>query len=266
MGPRRRDANLGWGERGVAPSANASHIRDGRGQTGPFRAPCADVALSFRRLNVLIVDDHRMFTELLVQVLGGHRDIVVSGVAHTAAEALESARADPPDVVVIDYRLPDGDGATLAAALRREHRDAHLVKLTGLQDEATIREAVAAGCSGFVTKDRAVDELLESVRTVHAGGASISPALLKRLLPSLQQDNAEGTTSLTSRELEVLQLLIEGLSNRTIAERLFISNHTVRNHVQRILTKRGAHSKLEAVAVATRIGLVRPSERPESRE
>jgi DNA-binding NarL/FixJ family response regulator len=208
-------------------------------------------------LNVLLVDDHRMFTELLVQVLGGHRDIVVSGVAHTAAEALASVRADPPDVVVIDYRLPDSDGATLAAQLHREHPVAHLVMLTGLQDEATIRKAVAAGCSGFVTKDRALDELVESVRTVHAGGASISPALLTRLLPSLRADSRHGTTSLTSRELEVLQLLVEGLSNQTIAERLFISHHTVRNHVQRILTKLGAHSKLEAVAVATRIGLVR---------
>src|SRR5205807_730655 len=84
---------------------------------------------------------------------------------------LKSARADPPDVVVIDYRLPDSDGATLAAELRREHPVAHLVMLTGLQDEATIREAVAAGCSGFVTKDRAVDELVESVRTVQAGGS-----------------------------------------------------------------------------------------------
>src|SRR6266508_4778447 len=195
MGPRRRDANLGWGERGVAPSANASHIRDGRGQTGPFRAPCADVALSFRRVKVLLVDDHRMFTELLVQVLGGHRDIVVSGVAPTAAEALAAARDDPPDVVVLDYRLPDRNGAELAAELHREHPSVHLVMLTGFQDDATLREAVDAGCSGFVTKDRATDELVQSVRSVHAGGAAISPALLARLLPGMREGAADGTTS-----------------------------------------------------------------------
>jgi DNA-binding NarL/FixJ family response regulator len=211
-------------------------------------------------VKVLLVDDHRMFTELLVQLLGGHQDIVISGVARTAAEALIVAREDPPDVAVVDYRLPDSNGATLALALRREHPQTHLVMLTGFQDEATIREAVAAGCSGFVSKDRAVDELLVSLRTVHAGGASISPDILTRLLPSLRKDTGHGPTNLTPRELEVLQLLVDGSSNRVIAAQLFISNHTVRNHVQRILTKLGVHSKLEAVAAATRIGLVRPAE------
>jgi len=211
-------------------------------------------------VKVLLVDDHRMFTELLVQVLGGHRDIVVSGVAPTAAEALAAARDDPPDVVVLDYRLPDRNGAELAAELHREHPSVHLVMLTGFQDDATLREAVDAGCSGFVTKDRATDELVQSVRSVHAGGAAISPALLARLLPGMREGAADGTTSLTARELEVLQLLADGVSNQSIAERLFISNHTVRNHVQRVLTKLGVHSKLEAVAAATRIGLVRPAE------
>ena len=209
---------------------------------------------------MLLVDDHRMFTELLAQQLRGHRDIVVTSVAHTVAEALSEAREDPPDVAVLDYRLPDGDGATLAAELHRNHPALRMVMLTGYQDEATLRQAVEAGCCGFVAKDSAIDELVDSVRSAHAGNAPISPSLLARLLPSLAHDGKHVRASLTRRELEVVQLLAGGASNQAIAERLFISLHTVRNHVQRIITKLGVHSKLEAVAVATRVGFVRPQE------
>ena len=208
-------------------------------------------------MRTLLVDDHRMFTELLVRLLREHDDIVVCGVEQTVAGALAATRREHPDVVVLDYQLPDGSGADCAAQLHQEHPGLHLVILTGFTDEATVRACVQAGCSGFVTKDHAVDELVEALRTVHAGGAAISPALLAGLLPSLHKHSGKGTTSLTSRELEVVQLLADGLSNQAIAERLFISHNTVRNHVQRIITKLGAHSKLEAVALATRIGLVR---------
>jgi two-component system response regulator DevR len=209
---------------------------------------------------VLLVDDHRMFTELLTQQLAEYRDIHVTGVAHTATKAISAARDDPPDVALLDFRLPDGDGAALAAELRRDHPGLRIVMLSGYQDEATLRQAVEAGCSGFVSKDSSIDDLVDSVRTVYAGNASISPALLARLLPSLCHEGDRVRASLTPRELEVMQLLAEGASNQAIAERLFISLHTVRNHVQRIITKLGVHSKLEAVAVATRVGFVRPPE------
>jgi DNA-binding NarL/FixJ family response regulator len=211
-------------------------------------------------LKLLLVDDQRMFTELLTQQLDEYCDIEVTGVAHTATEALAVARDDPPDVAVLDYRLPDGDGAALAAELRRVHPGLRMVMLSGYQDEATLRHAVEAGCCGFISKDSAVDELVDSVRAAHAGNAPISPSLLARLLPSLCQDSEHGRGSLTPRELEVVQLLADGASNQAIAEQLFISRHTVRNHVQRIITKLGVHSKLEAVAVATRFGFVRPPE------
>jgi DNA-binding NarL/FixJ family response regulator len=217
--------------------------------------PCA---VRSRLVRVLLVDDHRMFTELLVQLLREHDDIDVCGIAPSVAEGLEVARRERPDLVLLDYQLPDGSGAQLAARLREDRPELRMVMLTGFQDEATVREAVEAGCSGFVTKDRAVEELVEAVRVVASGGAAISPVLLGRLLPSLQGAPATGTTALTARELDVLQLLAEGTANDDIGERLFISRNTVRNHVQRIITKLGAHSKLEAVATATRIGLVRP--------
>jgi len=201
-----------------------------------------------------------MFTELLAQQLREYGDIEVTGVAHTAAEALSTARDDPPDVAVLDYRLPDGDGATLAAELHLDHPRLRMVMLSGYQDEATLRHAVEAGCCGFISKDSAIDELVTSLRTAHAGNAPISPSLLARLLPSLYQDSGHIRGSLTPRELQVMQLLAEGASNQAIADRLFISLHTVRNHVQRIIAKLGVHSKLEAVAGATRIGFVRAPE------
>jgi two-component system response regulator DevR len=212
-------------------------------------------------LKVLLVDDHRMFTDLLTQQLREYRDIDVTAVAHTATEARSAARDDPPDVAVLDYRLPDGDGATLAGELHRDHPRLRMVMLTGYTDEATLRQAVDAGCCGFISKDAAIDELVAGVRTAYAGNAPISPALLARLLPGLCKDSKQVRGSLTPRELQVMQLIAEGVSNQAIAERLFISSHTVRNHVQRIITKLGVHSKLEAVAVATRLGFVRPPER-----
>ena len=199
-----------------------------------------------------------MFTELLVQLLREHDDIEVCGVATTANEGFELSQRERPDVVVLDYQLPDDSGAVLAKRLRADRPDIGLVMLTGFEDEATMRESIAAGCSGFVTKDRAVDELVDAVRVVATGGAAISPALLSRLLPTFQAPG-DGPTSLTARELEVLQLLADGVSNVDIAAQLFISRNTVRNHVQRVIVKLGVHSKLEAVAVASRVGLVSPA-------
>jgi DNA-binding NarL/FixJ family response regulator len=147
----------------------------------------------------------------------------------------------------------------VAAVLRRDHPGLRMVMLSGYQDEATLRRAVEAGCCGFVSKDSAIDELVNCVRSAHVGNAPISPSLLARLLPGLCHDGEHVRASVTRRELEVVQLLAEGASNQAIAERLFISLHTVRNHVQRII-KLGVHSKLEAVAVATRVGFVRPPE------
>ena len=209
-------------------------------------------------LKVLLVDYHLKFTELLTQQLSEHRDIEVTGVAHTASDALARARDDPPDVAVLDYRLPDGDGAALARQLRRDYPGLRMVMLTGYQGEATLRSAVESGCCGFFTKDWAVDELVAGVRTAHAGGALISPDLLSRLLPDFEKDSRLITAKLTAREQQIMQLVANGAPNRAIAERLDISLHTVRNHVQRIITKLGAHSKLEAVAVATRLGFLPP--------
>ena len=203
---------------------------------------------------MLIVDDHRMFAELLAKVLSATDDMAVTGIASDGDAALAEARAEPPDVVVLDYRLPGDDGVAVAQRLRDVVPDAGLVMLTGLGDDAVLRGALVAGCAGFVTKDRALAELVDAVRAVRAGRGAIDPAANARLASA--PDPKQGMTGVTQRELEVLGLLADGLVTREIADRLFISVNTARNHVQRLIAKLGAHSRLEAVAIARRTGLL----------
>jgi DNA-binding NarL/FixJ family response regulator len=203
---------------------------------------------------VLIVDDHRMFAEMLVDVLRRHDDMTVTGIAANGDDAIEAMRADPADVVVLDYRLPGDDGVSVARRLRDLFPEVGLLMLSGFDDDAVLRSALLAGCTGFVTKDRALAELVDAVRAVRAGRGAVDPAATARLAgPS---DGSRHSTSLTQREREVLVLLADGLSTREISERLYISLNTARNHVQRLIAKLGAHSRLEAVAVARRNGLL----------
>lgn len=208
-------------------------------------------------IKVLVVDDHGMVAETLVRALNAEDGMVVVGVAANATEALDAARRHLPDVVVMDFYLSGGiNGAEATRLLRSERPEMNVVMLTGASDESIMLEAIEAGCCGFVTKGNAVNELVGAVNAAYAGESVISPAMLVRLLPKIRS-RPQGTASkLTHREMEVLGLLAEGHANTIIAERLFVSLHTVRNHVQNIITKLGAHSKLEAVALAAREGLV----------
>jgi DNA-binding NarL/FixJ family response regulator len=131
-----------------------------------------------------------------------------------------------------------------------------VVMLTGAEDDRVLLGAIDAGCSGFLTKDRAASEVARAVRAAASGEALISPAQLARLLPRLSSKRTEVGTDLTRRELELLIHLARGSSNKTIAAELHLSLNTVRNYVQSVLTKLGAHSKLEAVSTAVREGII----------
>jgi DNA-binding NarL/FixJ family response regulator len=205
---------------------------------------------------VLVVDDHLMFAELLGEVLHDHDDIVVTAYVTTGDEAVDAARRDAPDVVVLDYLLPGEDGVAVAARLRCVAPEIGIVMLTGLDDDTVLSAALLAGCTGFVTKDRATRELVEAVRAVRDGRGAIDPGAIARLATMRHDATAGHATGLTQREQEVLALLAEGSTTREIASRLFISLNTTRNHVQRLIAKLGAHSRLEAVAAARRAGLL----------
>lgn len=216
-------------------------------------------------IRVLLVDDHEMFSQSLLRILGAEVDLEVVGTARTAREARELARDLSPDVILIDYGLPDEDGATAAAAIKSDRPETKLVMVTGFAEDPVLVAAIEAGCSGFVTKTKAVGEVVQAVRAAYAGEALISPAMLVRLLPKLRPSSRGVGSALTRRELEILELLASGLSNQAIADRLVLSLRTVRNHVQNIIRKLGAHSKLEAVSAAAREGIIQfPGEGPKA--
>jgi putative two-component system response regulator len=209
-------------------------------------------------VRVLLVDDHEIFAESLTRLLSGKEGIRVVGRAGTCAQAHRALALHRPDVVLMDFELPDGDGATAAREMRMALPTVKVIMLTARTDDETLARALEAGCSGFVTKTESTDKLIKAIRGAHIGEYLVPPDRLQQLLGRMAPTRRGLGSTLTRRELEVLRMLAAGLSNKEIAKRLFLSTHTVRNHVQRILNKLQAHSKLEAVAVATREGVLRP--------
>jgi len=207
-------------------------------------------------VRVLLIDDHQMFVESLARVLEDDERIEVVGVASTAAEARELVEASRPRVALVDFMLPDQDGVELASHLKTSHPDLMAVMLTASTDDRVMLSAIDAGCSGFLTKDRAVTDVVDAVLAAAEGEALVSPAQLARLLPRLSRTSQSVGGDLTKRELQLLSHLARGQSNKAIAEELHLSVNTIRNYMQSVLAKLGAHSKLEAVSTAVREGLI----------
>lgn len=207
-------------------------------------------------IGVVIVDDHRMFAESLARLLSDEEGIAILGIAGTGAEGVELVARLQPQVVLMDYQLPDQDGVAVTVEIRARNPQVMVVMLTGSTDERLMLEAIDAGCAGFLTKDRAAAEVAEAVRGAAAGEALVSPELLRRLLPQLGRRNRSLGEDLSDREREILVLLSRGWTNKAIATELFLSVNTVRNHVQSVLNKLGSHSKLEAVSTAVREGII----------
>lgn len=210
-------------------------------------------------LHVVIIDDHVMFAEGVAASLRATGEVSVDAIAPTAEAGEAAVDLHRPHVVLLDFGLPDDDGVGLARRLHQRHPETRLVMVTSLVDERLVLKAVEAGCAGFVTKDRTVDELVAAIRSVADGEALISPVMLNKVLRQIRR-RSEGSigADLSEREREVLQYVCDGMTNPAIAERLHVSHNTVRSHVQNILSKLQVHSKLEAAAVATRAGLVDP--------
>jgi two-component system response regulator DevR len=218
-----------------------------------------DVADSTARqpsIRVLIVDDHEVLAGSLAHVLDAEADLVCVGVATTLVKARQLIATTSPDVLLLDHRLPDGDGVEAIGELRDLRPSLQVVVLTASGADHVLVQAIEAGAAGFLSKTRSLGEVTAAVRAAAAGEALISPELLARLLPRLSRTTGHRLQDLTEREREVLGLLSEGLSNAAIAERLVVSVHTVRNHVANLSTKLGAHSKLEALSIAVREGLL----------
>ncbi len=206
-------------------------------------------------IRVLLVDDHEMVAESLRRVLDIEDDITVVAVAASMASATDAARAHQPDVVLMDYSLPDGDGVRATEAVRAEVPGTKVIMLTGGSTPAALAAAFEVGCVGYLEKTAGLAELPHAVRTAAAGGYVLSPEDAARL--ARERSPLAGPAALSPREQEVLELIADGLSNAAMAERLHLSVNTVRTHVQTLLAKLGAHSKLEAAAIARQRGLLR---------
>lgn len=214
-------------------------------------------------VRTLIVEDHPMVAEGFARLLSDQDDIEVVGIASSVEDGFRRARADRPDVVVLDQTLPGGRGTDLAVRILEVVPDLAVVIVSGLAEEALVADVVDAGCAGLVSKVKAGSELVRAVRAA-AGGETFLSAEAVRHLGARRSGRYPGS-DLSPREIEVLQCLADGLSNQAIGQRLFLSPNTVGNHLQRIMLKLDAHSKLEALVVALRYGLVDPPSPPPPR-
>jgi DNA-binding NarL/FixJ family response regulator len=204
-------------------------------------------------IRVLIVEDHEMLAEGLELALGASGGIEVAGRVRRVSEIEAAVRRTSVDVVVLDRRLPDGDALDVLPAI--VGLGSRVLVLTAEADATTVEAAVGAGAHGVLLKDAGVQRLIEAIHTVAGGGSVLAPELTRRLLDRMSGRARQGP-SLTAREAEVLALLGAGASTEEMATKLYLSTNTVRNHVQRLLTKLGAHSKVEALAIARREGLL----------
>ncbi len=208
-------------------------------------------------IRVLVVDDHEVLASSLALALDSEPDLVSVGIAPSLERARSLIRSAAPDVVLLDHRLPDGDGVAALGALRALRPDAQFVVLTASAADSVLVAALEAGAAGFLSKTRGLGEVTGAIRAAATGEAVISPEMLARLLPRLHRSSRRPAgRDLTEREREVLTLLADGLTNAAIAERLFVSVHTVRNHIANLSAKLGAHSKLEALSIAVREGIL----------
>ena len=207
-----------------------------------------------REIRVLIVDDHKLFADAMEMALE-KAELSVT-VATTAAEGLEAAARDRPDVVLLDIGLPDGNGLSLGRSILSVLPEAKIVVVTSFDDRQVLQEAMRAGFHGFLTKDTKLPQLVHAVHDV-AEGQMVVP---QRLASRRQNGDSDGAaflaSHLTRKERQVLELLVKGASSTDIATALLISTNTVRTHIQSILAKLQVHSRLEAVAFATRHNLL----------
>jgi DNA-binding NarL/FixJ family response regulator len=208
------------------------------------------------RTRVLIVEDHQIVADGLAMLLADDIQLDIVGVAATGAESLAMAREFGPDVVVMDFRLPDQTGAEASAAIKQLLPDVAVLFLSADDTDSAVFAAVKAGAIGYLIKTEAGTKLVDAVHRAAAGEMLLPAAELARLIAEQQPEAAAPESDLTPRQAEVLRLMAEGMGTKAIAEQLQLKPSTAAWHVQTILEKLDAHSRLEAVAHATKRGLL----------
>jgi two-component system nitrate/nitrite response regulator NarL len=226
----------------------------------PDGAPAGEPAV--RRVHVLIVQDHPLLASALARVLEGQPDLAVSGVSGTGADAVKSAALKRPDVVLMDFRLPDVTGPEAARMIQSEHADAAIVFHSADESETALLDAVDAGATAYLTKDATADQIIEAVRKASRGEVLIPVELFARAIArqrgvvTKKREREQLMAEFTPRELDILHLLAEGLDTTAMSSSLGIAPHTVEWHVRHVIEKLQVHSKLQAVIAAARKGLI----------
>lgn len=206
-------------------------------------------------IRVMLVDDHAMVRSGLKQFLKGFKDMELAGEASNGAEAVELCGQVSPDVILMDLVMPEMNGSQATRRIRQLYPQVQVIALTSFQEQDLVEQTLQAGAIGYLLKNVSVEELAAAIRSAYAGRPTLSQEAAEALVQTTRQRSEVGD-DLSKREREVLELLVEGLSNAQIAERLTISPATARYHVSNILSKLGAGSRAEAVSLAWQHNLV----------
>lgn len=204
---------------------------------------------------VLLVDDHEVVRAGLRALIESQPDLTVVGEAATAEEGVRRAGYDSPDVVVLDVRLPDKSGVEACRDIRARHPEIHVLMLTSFADEEALMAAILAGASGYVLKRIKSDDLLGNIRRVAAGESLLDPEMTERLFTRLRSgtDDDPLLSRLTKQERTIVKHIADGLTNRQIAEEMFLAEKTVKNYVSTLLAKMGMSRRSEAAAYVARV-------------
>jgi two-component system NarL family response regulator len=203
-----------------------------------------------KKIRILVAEDHLVARVGVTTIVNAQHDMTVVAQAINGRQALELYRQHVPDVALLDIRMPTMSGIEAAAAIKAEFPKAKLIALTTYGGDEDIRRALAAGVQAYLTKDLLQDELLKAIRAVYEGRTYVLPALASVIA-------AQGSRpDLTTRELEVLELIVRGLVNKQIAYSLNLAEYTVKNHVKNILVKLGAQDRTQAATEAIRRGII----------
>jgi len=202
------------------------------------------------QIRVFSVDDHPLLREGIAALVNNQPDMVLIGQASTGSEAIQLFKEYLPDVTLLDLRLPDMSGIDTLIAIRTAFPNARVIMLTTFEGDVEIHRALQAGASGYLLKNMPPSELLDVIRLVHAGKKRIPPEIASQLAEHMADE------ALTEREVEVLQQVAGGNKNRDIANKLFISEETVKVHIKHIMEKLGAADRTQAVAIGIRRGII----------
>ncbi|HUP28045.1 MAG TPA: response regulator transcription factor [Chloroflexia bacterium] len=213
-------------------------------------------------IRVLVVDDQPVFTEMLRVVLDMQPDIEVVGMAFTGEEGVKAGLETHPDVMLVDYHMPGMSGLEVIQELKSAGETTTVLVLTADTDEAIMAEAIAAGAAGYITKQQALNEVVQAVRTASEGEPVVPPFMIPRILSHFHRQQQKEQQAevlrekLSAREIQILEQLARGCSNDDISEIFVLSPNTVRTHIHNVLKKMGVHSKLQATTLALQLGII----------